>query len=74
MKVLFEIDTDFVNYPMKPPTLENCKKCAFYGSMFSIHCVRLTHQKCDCGQNGYFILNNFKEVSDENRKTELPEV
>jgi hypothetical protein len=56
MKVLFEYGVDFINLPLLPPTIENCKKCAFYQhpDIPGGNCVRTDSYICDIGRNGYF--------------------
>jgi hypothetical protein len=65
MKVTFEYDVDFVSVPLVPPTIGNCRKCAFYGEWGKLcGCVRRDHRICDTGRAGYFIKNFVHEIPD----------
>jgi len=65
MIIRFTYNVDFVNYPMEPPTKENCLKCAFYYG----HCIRpeLNCGMCDFGRNGYFIKKSMYELPEERK-------
>jgi hypothetical protein len=62
MIVRFRFDVDFVNYPMEPPTKENCMKCAF---KIGGNCWRSTSKICGFGRNGYFAKNRIYELPEE---------
>jgi hypothetical protein len=66
MKVLFEYGVDFINLPLLPPTIENCKKCAFYQYLKipGGNCIRTDTRICDVGRNGYFAKNYTREAVD----------
>jgi len=64
MIVRFAYSVDFVNYPMEPPTKENCLKCAFYIN----GCIRLNCGMCDFGRNGYFIKKSMVELPEERKQ------
>jgi hypothetical protein len=59
MKAIFELEVDFMRNEMEPPTLENCKKCGFYGELCN---AVFTHETCDYGRNGYFSPG-WKEIT-----------
>jgi hypothetical protein len=59
MKVLFEYDVDFMRFPLLPPTIANCEKCAFYRP----ECIRSDTRVCNMGQNGYFAKNYMRELA-----------
>jgi hypothetical protein len=66
MKVLFEYGVDFINLPLSPPTIENCKKCAFYQypKIPGGNCIRADTRICEVGRNGYFVKNYMREAVD----------
>jgi hypothetical protein len=65
MKVIFEYGVDFVRLPLDPPTIGNCRKCAFFGEWGKMdRCVRTDHRICNTGRAGYFIKNYLREVPD----------
>jgi hypothetical protein len=64
MKVTFVYGVDFVRLPLDPPTIENCRKCAFYMAHVSDGCIRCDHRICNIGRSGYFIKNYMREVPD----------
>jgi hypothetical protein len=64
MKVLFEYDVDFVRVPLLPPTIENCRKCAFYRVLVRDGCVKTDTRICQIGRDGYFVKNYMREVVD----------
>jgi hypothetical protein len=59
MKVLFEYGVDFVNFPVPPPTMDNCGKCTFHSGAI---CVKADMELCRFGQNGYFVKNYIREL------------
>jgi hypothetical protein len=66
MKVLFEYGVDFISLPLSPPTIENCKKCAFYlyPKIPGGNCIRTDDGICGVGRNGYFVRNYMREAVD----------
>jgi hypothetical protein len=64
MKVLFEYEVDFVRLPLLPPTIENCRKCAFYRAFAAGGCIRNDTRICEFGRNGYFAKDYMREVVD----------
>ena len=59
MEVIFIYNVEFINYPLEPPTMPNCEKCAFRENG---NCIRSKCRKCDFGRNGYFVLNKRYEA------------
>jgi hypothetical protein len=64
MKVLFEYLVDFVQFPLSLPTIENCRKCAFYHTRVKGGCVKTDARLCQFGRGGYFVKNYMREVVD----------
>jgi hypothetical protein len=66
MKVLFEYLVDFVSVPLLPPTIENCKKCAFYQCSETPEggCIKTDIVTCQIGMKGYFVKNYMREIVD----------
>jgi hypothetical protein len=64
MRVLFEYSVDFARVPLLPPTIENCKKCAFYQrpEIPGGNCIKTDTRICQIGQDGYFVKNYMREV------------
>jgi hypothetical protein len=66
MKVLLVYDVDFCNLPLSSPTIENCKKCAFYleQNIPGDRCAKEDTRICNIGRNGYFVKNYLREDVD----------
>jgi hypothetical protein len=66
MKVTFEYGVDFMKLPLPPPTIENCRKCAFFqdGKAPGRGCIRTDTRICQTGRNGYFTKYYMREVID----------
>jgi hypothetical protein len=66
LKVLFEYSVDFVRVPLSLPTIENCRKCAFYQypTIPGGSCIKTDSRICQMGCDGYFVKNYMGEVVD----------
>jgi hypothetical protein len=66
MKVLFEYSVDFVRVLLLPPTIENCRKCAFYQhpKIPGGSCIKIDTRICRVGRDGYFVKNYMRETVD----------
>jgi hypothetical protein len=66
MKILFEYGVDFIQLPLSPPTIENCRKCAFYQhpGIPGDSCIKTDDRICQTGREGYFVKDYMREVVD----------